>query len=971
MKWSATTLYAAASVTAGELEGIQFGYLQVRFQPGGTGILAGRFPDKNLAYLEPGAGSVKDGVFELTFQEPKGEQPGQSGLLYRTRKTANGYDLEASIDFAADDWAFQPGDLLRVAAKVSYHDSRREKRLQQGYLVWRGWKTHRGSTAGYWGRLRLLDREGLGLDLFSASPAKASKPLIVGGTADTVRDAELASIRLRDSAGNVVVEKPVPVHLAAGRRTTFRITLSEEGIAAGTYRLEANVHGDITYGSPVVIDVEAEPVATKVPRIEDAPGHFYTEDPSRYRKFHLPITKRDVSKNDYLPRARELFEESMEIDFDSEHHRAWAWAHTRGMTAAILHKATGEERYAAYARRAWKSSLAFARDGSEYVFTSIQMLDIMADVMRETGLLTENDEPEIREHLVTWAHKSCWGCYGWDDNPWFRGAGHAALGPAVARGVAALKYPDVEDAEFWTRYCNATLGDSLQHEDTIYNDGGYLHGWMWHLSMYGHLSGREEIFNSPGMKRTWERNLYWMHPMGAHPSLGDATGWNQEFHKYIYLFEMLALHTRDGRYKWAAHRLFEYAEDRIDGWQTTPFIHHYLPWYYALAWYLADDSIEEEEPDPASRVTMRKDLVPVESGMVRDIGWHIYSFELGPRDIPDKVILKSGNDPGGLWAMVECCPITNHNQPGDTTSIICIADQTSVLLPNPVGRLSKVLANHNRLHIEDLSRDAPERETETTTVPVFIEGKVATAVQLHVENYSYLPVAVDRRILFVKNRMMLVRDTVRFEAPFLARVGPAFNHQNIGPERGESWSNSHVSSLFNLWEKLTQAFRNPVRDLLVHHAPRPETRLTAREFPQEGAGATRTNPLRVWYAWQGLPDKGQVEEFTTLLLPHDPVLKTADWVEGAVTVEHNEPGRTLYRISNEIGDGSEEIVLMNRGGRTPRMGDLETDASMLYLSSTTGTVDRLFATDATFVEWQGKTIAESDQPQQLERTPAD
>ena len=595
------------------------------------------------------------------------------------------------------------------------------------------------------------------------------------------------------------------------------------------------------------------------------------------------------------------------------------------------------------------------------------MIDIMADVMVETGLLTNADHPEIREHLVTWARKSAWGCYGWDGKPWFRGAGHAALGPAVARGVAAIKYPDVEDADFWTRYCDATVNDSLQHGDTIYNDAGYLHGWLWHMSMFGHLSGRDEVFNDPAMKRTWERNLHWMHPMGAHPSIGDATGWNPEFHRYIYLFEMLARHTGDGRYKWAAHRLFEYAEDRIDGWMTTPFIHHYLPWYYALAWHLADDTIEEEEPDPSSRITLRKDLLPVESGRVRDIGWHIYGFELGPRDIPDKIILKSGNDPDGLWAMVECCPITNHNQPGDTTSILCIADKTSVLLPNPVGRLPKVLANHNRLRIEDLSRDAPERESEETTVPWFVEGEIATAVRIHVESYDYLPVAVDREILFVKNRMMLVRDTAEFQAPFHARVGPAFNHQNIGPQRGESWYNGYVSSLFNLWENLTQAFRNPVRDLLVYHAPRPGTRLTAKESRQGGAGATLTNPLRVWYARECLPDAGQIEEFTTLLLPHDPVLQVSDWVKNSVVVEYNEPGRTLYRISNELGDGSEEIVLMNRGGRIPRIGNLETDASMLYLSATAGDITRVFATAATFVEWKGERIVSAKQPQRLER----
>jgi hypothetical protein len=283
-----------------------------------------------------------------------------------------------------------------------------------------------------------------------------------------------------------------------------------------------------------------------------------------------------------------------------------------------------------------------------------------------------------------------------------------------------------------------------------------------------------------------------------------------------------------------------------------------------------------------------------------------------------------------------------------------------------LGRLPKVLANHNRLHIEDLSLDAPQQEIETTTVPVFIEGEAATVAELHVENYDYLPVNIERSILFVKNRMMLVRDTARFQAPFIARIGPAFNHQNIGPDRGETWSNSHVASLFAFWEKITIPWRNPVRDLLVYHAPRTETRMSVKEFPQGGPGATRTNPLRVWYAWQGLPAEGQVEEFTTLLLPHDPVLNVAEWVEKSVTLAHNEPGRTLFRVIPDGDSDAQELILMNRDSKDFQVGDLKTDATMLYLSAAAGTVNQLFATDATFVAWKGLSVAEADKPQLLE-----
>ena len=125
----------------------------------------------------------------------------------------------------------------------------------------------------------------------------------------------------------------------------------------------------------------------------------------------------------------------------------------------------------------------------------------------------------------------------------------------------------------------------------------------------------------------------------------------------------------------------------------------------------------------------------------------------------------------------------------------------------------------------------------------------------------------------------------------------------------------------------------------------------------------------MWYAWEGLPEEGQVEEFTTLLLPHDPVLKVADWVDKTVQVALNEPGRTAYRIHKD--DATQELVLMNRNRDKLQIDELVTDASMLYLSATTGSVNRVFATDATYVEWRGERIVEADQRQLLEITTAD
>ena len=957
LTWKGSKLFVGASVTDDEVTGLaprkQWGHpwehdsLMMFLLPTGGGVLAGRLAQT------PAAPYPSRGIFGLSFHG-SGERPRPiAGLTYAARRTPNGYDVEGAIDFSAYGWAVRPGDVFRFALIVADRDPGQSGPSGFGQWVWRLGDRFRGETSDRWGLLRLLDDRGTGLDLYCSDPEPlASEPLEVGGTADAVRSGvALARLELCDPQGKVVAERSVNVPLVAGKRTRFRTTLAAAG-APGRHMLRAvtTVGGKHRNGPSVPILIRskrARPTAVLPP---GRSGQYYTDDPARYRLPHLLIRERQVTRQDYLARAKANMEGVMGYN-PHQFKRAWRWAHTYGVAAAVLYKATGQKRYADYAKAAWDSSLRWSRKGTAFHFMYVHMIKIMADVMRETGVFTEQDDPEIREHIVNWAHKACWGCYGWKANPWRRGAGHSSLGPAVARGLAALYYPDVTDAAFWKKYCEATFNDSWRFRDNIYNDTNYQPLWFFHMTMYGHLGKRPEVFTDREIRKVWDRYLYYMHPMGAHPSIGDGQGWNQEFHKYVLLFEMLARYTKDGRYKWAAHRLFQYAEDRIDGWATNHIVHHHSAFFYALAWLLADDSVAVKEPDPASRVLMRKELIHAAREKL-DPGHQIYQYKPGAGEIADKVMLTSGHDRDGLWAMVECCPHAGHNQPGDTTAILSLVDKTSVLLASPVGRNP---ANHNRLQVEDLTGLAPPRQTETTTVPTFVNGKSATGAVIRVTGYDHLPVTVERRILFVKQRMMLVRDTATFEVPFLVRMGPAFNHQNVGPQCGETWTNSYVNSLWAY--RGTQRWRNPVRDVLVYHAPRPDTRLRVTDFARDGA--LLTNPLRVRYTWQGLPTTGRVEEFTTLVLPHKPVRDVAKWVRDHVSLVLNTPGQTAFRVTSRPPREWEELVVMNRGGRTLQAGDLKTDAHMLFLAARRGQCKHLFATDASFVEWKGKTLTQS------------
>jgi len=959
LAWKGNSLYVAAAVTDDEPAGLgsrkawgnpwEHDNLGLYLLPASGGVLTGRLPAKPGPLYPPFRG-----LFGLSYFASGEPARPVRGLTYAARRTADGYALEGRIDFSAFRWKLRAGDVFRLSIVLVDRDPSQSGPSHFSQWVWHMGTPQRGTQPEHWGQLRLMGPDGVGMDV-ACQDARIQSPatLPVGGTADVSRpNVVLKSVRLLDGTGRVLAESPMKLPLSAGRRTVYRTTLDVPALPPGTYEVQATAVADgrAVAGAAASVTVQplSKPAAPSVPM--SVPGRYYTDDPTRYRKPFLPLVPHKITRADYLKRARTNFEPTMHYP-KSVFKRPDDDAYALGCCAAILYKATGQQRYADYAKAAWQSTIGWVREGKRFNFIYFGMLKIMVDVMKDTGLLTAKDEPVVRHVLETWGRRACWGMYEWKQRPWRRGAGHSALGPAVARGLAVHWYPDVKEADLWKRYFDLTFNDSWQHRDTIYNDTNYQPAWFFHMQMVGHLMNRPEVFTDPQARQLWQRYLDYMTPMGAHTNIGDGAGWNQEFHKYVFLFEMLARYTRDGRYKWAAHRLMDYAEQRIDGWDTNHLLHGYSAFFLAQAWLVADESILEAVPAPESRLLMRKELLPTVRTDL-DFGHQIYRYRPGPATIPDKLILRSGNDPASLWAMVECCPTAGHNQPGDSTAIVTLVDRTSVLLADPTQRGWSM--NHHRVQIEDLTGLASRREKETTTVPVFLDGKAATAAAVAVTNYAHLPVNVRRDILFVKDRLMLLRDTVTFQEPFLARFGPTFNHRNIGPQGGPTWTNSYVPNLHAY--KGTLAWRNPVRDLLVYHAPRPGAQLRVTDM--SAGDPAMANPLRVRYECRRLPTPNQTEEFTTLLLPHDPVIDVAAWVAKSVALVLNDPGQTAFRIVSGSRGESVELVLMSRDGKPVSAGDLETDAGSLYLLVYRGTPKRLFATGATFVKWKGKPVAE-------------
>ena len=72
-------------------------------------------------------------------------------------------------------------------------------------------------------------------------------------------------------------------------------------------------------------------------------------------------------------------------------------------------------------------------------------------------------------------------------------------------------------------------------------------------------------------------------------------------------------------------------------------------------------------------------------------------------------------------------------------------------------------------------------------------------------------VSQERRLIFVKNRFLLVRDRFTFPTSMAVSAGPAWHAGNLAPEHGDNWWDiSYREPLSNVWK-----LRNPERYALL------------------------------------------------------------------------------------------------------------------------------------------------------------
>jgi hypothetical protein len=218
-------------------------------------------------------------------------------------------------------------------------------------------------------------------------------------------------------------------------------------------------------------------------------------------------------------------------------------------------------------------------------------------------------------------------------------------------------YPDIPEAAHWKRYAELVFGDFWRNKEVTQNDTGYFPGTIFMLLTCGdQYLGDDRVLTDPGMQRIWKRLMVEVTPDGAVNPYGPNGGWNSTAGFRLFALELAAAKTRNGEYRYAAHKVLNYLRYQADPIRRD----HYLRtietgMHVALAWLFADDSVEPVMPPPGSLWNLRMEnaRVPHTDKAVTerllgnadpdpDKGHICCSHWLTGREFPDKLVLRSG-----------------------------------------------------------------------------------------------------------------------------------------------------------------------------------------------------------------------------------------------------------------------------------------------------------------------------------------
>lgn len=535
--------------------------------------------------------------------------------------------------------------------------------------------------------------------------------------------------------------------------------------------------------------------------------------------------------------------------------------------------------------------------------------------------------------------------YGNSNRPF----GYAIDGQMILRYV-----PNANEREKWQTYVDGTWAGFFETGDIRENASHYESISLSFLIEWADIRGATaELLAHSAFMTMIERYLQQVLPIGSIPHYGDSDGWNVNWGAWIHIFEFAAAHTRDGRFRWAAHRLFQYSLLHIEDIFSWAYTGNHAIQSLMRAALVADDAIAPVAPKGSLSVAWRAGIALAPAGAPANRG----IFRVVPeRRIPAKVQMISDTSPDSTALQVELVPYAGHG-PSVVTNLVALTDRGSVLLMDQ-GYKEAERQFHNVLLLEDYDGVPLHPEKESVGLIHATDAGPMVYAKVRVENYMGYPADLERVVVFAKAGAILIVDTLQFRETLHVRAGPVYNFGYLGPETGtghgtnETWVNGYLGDFIAVkgigaGQPVYTRWKNPPRDLLLYFRPMEDAEVHVHD--RRPRDATTPLPLRVQYRWRGTVSAGESVSMSTVLLPHTPTR-----VPSALAAE--------IFFAADTGSSTAVSVPTEAGGRVwlaagpVKTGSIHSDAHAAVAVVTEGVVTRAGAAGGSRLEIGGREV---------------
>ncbi|WP_437593132.1 hypothetical protein [Sorangium sp. So ce1000] len=366
-----------------------------------------------------------------------------------------------------------------------------------------------------------------------------------------------------------------------------------------------------------------------------------------------------------------------------------------------------------------------------------------------------------------------------------------------------------------------------------------------------------------------------------------------------------------------------------EAWATGPLAQDL--WFYTAS--LNDDS--------SSRITTRLKpvAVPYKEMIANPPARY---FDLANDVVPDKMILRSGPGEDAFTVLVNLVvAAAGHAQP-EPGAVLTVTDDGSVLMHDQgyyaYSRLSQSAAIAKR-HWGGTFVGM----SDAMNVELFEDYRNATIASLSWGDVDGWSLDQGRKFIFVKDRFLIVRDSVDVLSPMKLSFGAVWRANDM------QWDHGADGSWYDVYYReplMTNKypFKNPQRSMLVRMVPRPGYSMS--EVAEPGGGAQPPTPRYVMTQRVVSPDDySGVLWADTVLLPHAPSVTPAD-AAASVTVlyQDDSAGIIAYRI--HVSDETWTVVDNPSGVMIDLGVTLRTDAVHLIARTSANSAPMLLTESA-------------------------